>query len=119
MGNFVGPSWATLLAQVDASIGGKTGINLPEGKNLVGVFWQPKAVVIDPEILQSLPDREFTSAMGEVIKYGAILDRVLFDLIEENIDDILYNNNKVLHCSGFAREPMEYTPERTYTYNVA
>ena len=107
----------TLLAMVDSSIGGKTGINLPEGKNLVGVFWQPKAVVIDPEILQSLPDREFTSAMGEVIKYGAILDRVLFDLIEENIDDILYNNNpslltEIISCCAQLKSDVVVSDER-------
>ena len=83
----------TLLAMVDSSIGGKTGINLPEGKNLVGVFWHPKAVVVDPEVLTCLPERELSSALGEVIKYGAIMDRVLFDLIKENIDDILCNKN--------------------------
>ena len=65
----------TLLAMVDSSIGGKTGVNLPNGKNLVGAIWQPKAVVIDPELLNSLPKREVTSALGEVIKYGAILIR--------------------------------------------
>ena len=73
----------TLLAMVDSSIGGKTGVNLPDGKNLVGTIWQPKAVVIDPELLNSLPKREVTSALGEVIKYGAILDRDFFDFISE------------------------------------
>ena len=79
----------TLLAMVDSSIGGKTGVNLPAGKNLVGAIWQPKAVVIDPKLLKSLPEREISSAMGEVIKYGAILDRVLFDLVTENIHSLL------------------------------
>ena len=68
----------TLLAMVDSSIGGKTGVNLPAGKNLVGAIWQPKAVVIDPKLLESLPEREISSAMGEVIKYGSILDKDLF-----------------------------------------
>ena len=86
----------TLLAMVDSSIGGKTGINLPEGKNLAGAFWQPKAVVIDPEILETLPERELTSAMGEVIKYGAILDRELFDMVSNNMDDLLTANNSSL-----------------------
>ncbi|SVC03270.1 uncharacterized protein METZ01_LOCUS256124, partial [marine metagenome] len=86
----------TLLAMVDSSIGGKTGINLPEGKNLVGAFWQPKAVAIDPELLNSLPKREVTSALGEIIKYGAILDRGLFDLISENLDDLLDLSNPPL-----------------------
>ena len=79
----------TLLAMVDSSIGGKTGVNLPVGKNLVGAIWQPKAVVIDPDLLGSLPKREVTSAMGEVIKYGAILDKDLFDLISSNLEDLL------------------------------
>ncbi len=86
----------TLLAMVDSSIGGKTGINLPEGKNLVGAFWQPKAVAIDPELLNSLPKREVTSALGEIIKYGAILDRELFDLISENLEDLLDLSNPTL-----------------------
>jgi len=79
----------TLLAMVDSSIGGKTGVNLPDGKNLVGAIWQPKAVVIDIELLKSLHKREVTSAMGEVIKYGAILDRNLFEVVAENLNDIL------------------------------
>ena len=86
----------TLLAMVDSSIGGKTGVNLPSGKNLVGAIWQPKAVVIDPELLNSLPKREVTSALGEVIKYGAIFDRNLFDLISENLEDLLKLNNPSL-----------------------
>jgi len=82
----------TLLAMVDSSIGGKTGVNLPAGKNLVGAIWQPKAVVIDPKLLESLPEREISSAMGEVIKYGAILDRDLFDLLFSNLKDLLKLN---------------------------
>ena len=79
----------TLLAMVDSSIGGKTGINLCEGKNLIGAFWQPKAVVVDPLLLNTLPKREFTSAMGEIIKYGAILDKKLFMKVVDNLDDLL------------------------------
>jgi len=79
----------TLLAMVDSSIGGKTGVNLPDGKNLVGAIWQPKAVVIDIELLKSIQEREITSAMGEVLKYGAILDRNLFEVVAENLNDIL------------------------------
>ena len=86
----------TLLAMVDSSIGGKTGINLSEGKNLVGSFWQPKAVIVDPEVLATLPERELTSAMGEVIKYGAILDRELFDKVSHSMDDLLTANNSSL-----------------------
>ena len=93
----------TLLAMVDSSIGGKTGVNLPYGKNLVGAIWQPKAVVIDPELLNSLPKREVTSAMGEVIKYGAILDKELFDLISENLDNLLEIGNPTLLTDVIAR----------------
>ncbi|HAY99333.1 MAG TPA: 3-dehydroquinate synthase [Opitutae bacterium] len=69
----------TLLSMVDSSVGGKTGINLPEGKNLVGAFWQPKAVYVDSELLQTLPPREFAAGMAEVIKYGMLADRELFN----------------------------------------
>ena len=69
----------TLLSMVDSSVGGKTGINLPEGKNLVGAFWQPKAVYIDSGLLQTLPAREFAAGMGEVIKYGMLADLELFN----------------------------------------
>ena len=79
-----------------ACFGGKTGINLSEGKNLAGVFWQPKAVVVDPEVLATLPVREFTSAMGEVIKYGAILNRKLFDNVSNNMNDLIAGNNSSL-----------------------
>ena len=60
----------TLLAQVDAAIGGKTGVNLPEGKNLVGAFWQPVAVICDTEVLSTLPPREYRSGLGEMAKYA-------------------------------------------------
>ena len=83
----------TLLAMVDSSIGGKTGVNLPAGKNLVGAIWQPKAVVIDPKLLESLPEREISSAMGEVIKYGSILDKDLFNLVADNMDELLNLSN--------------------------
>ncbi len=72
----------TLLAMVDSSVGGKTGINLPEGKNLAGAFWQPKAVYINPDILKTLPAREFAAGMAEVIKYGMLYDLALFEEIE-------------------------------------
>ncbi len=72
----------TLLAMVDSSVGGKTGINLPEGKNLVGAFWQPEAVYIDTTILQTLPAREFAAGMAEVIKYGLLADAELFNELE-------------------------------------
>jgi len=69
----------TLLSMVDSSVGGKTGINLPEGKNLVGAFWQPQAVYIDTALLQTLPAREFAAGMAEVIKYGMLADQELFN----------------------------------------
>jgi 3-dehydroquinate synthase len=73
----------SLLAMVDASIGGKTGVNHPQGKNLIGAFYQPKLVYIDPLVLKTLPDREFRAGMAEVIKYGVIWDRELFALLEQ------------------------------------
>ena len=72
----------SLLAMVDASVGGKTGVNHPQGKNLIGAFHQPRLVVIDPDVLQTLPDREFRAGMAEVIKYGVIWDRELFERLE-------------------------------------
>ena len=70
----------TLLGQVDAAIGGKTGVNLPEGKNLVGAFWQPAAVLCDTDVLQTLPPREYASGLGEVAKYHFLGGDDLFDL---------------------------------------
>jgi len=72
----------SLLAMVDASIGGKTGVNHPQGKNLIGAFYQPQAVLIDPEVLHTLPVREYRSGMAEVIKYGVIWEPELFALLE-------------------------------------
>ena len=73
----------SLLAMVDAAIGGKTGVNHPQGKNLIGAFYQPKLVLIDPHVLKTLPVREFRAGMGEVIKYGIIWDRDLFSKLEQ------------------------------------
>lgn len=72
----------SLLAMVDASVGGKTGVNHPQGKNLIGAFYQPKLVLIDPEVLATLPEREFRAGMAEVIKYGVIWDADLFAQLE-------------------------------------
>lgn len=72
----------TLLAMVDSSIGGKTGVNHPQGKNLIGAFHQPRFVLIDPTTLSTLPDREFRAGMAEVIKYGVIWDKTLFKALE-------------------------------------
>ena len=74
----------TLVAQVDSAIGGKTGVNLPAGKNLVGAFWQPRGVVADINTLKSLPDREYVSGLAEVVKYGMILDPEFFQWLENN-----------------------------------
>ena len=79
----------TLLAMVDSSVGGKTGINLPTAKNMIGAFWQPHAVWIDSSTLDSLPDREFRSGLAEVVKYGVILDAEFFDYLEQHADAIL------------------------------
>ena len=88
----------TLLAMVDASIGGKTGINHSKGKNLIGAFHQPKLVLIDPETLFTLPSREFKAGMAEIIKYGVISDLELFELLEsqDNITDLSKINEKLL-----------------------
>ena len=88
----------TLLAMVDASIGGKTGINHSKGKNLIGAFHQPRLVLIDPKTLITLPSREFKAGMAEIIKYGVISDLELFDLLErqENISDLSNIKEKLL-----------------------
>ena len=79
----------TLLAQVDSSVGGKTGINHPLGKNMVGAFYQPQLVLCDLSTLNTLPTRELSAGLAEVIKYGPIADMVFFDWIETNIDALL------------------------------
>lgn len=82
----------TLLSQVDSSVGGKTAVNIPEGKNLVGTFYQPKMVLIDTETLSTLPPREVACGMAEVIKYGAIRDKSLADRLltgEFEIEDVI------------------------------
>ena len=79
----------TLMAQVDSSVGGKVGINLPLGKNLVGAFWQPAGVLIDTGTLATLPDREYRSGLAEVVKYGVILDEPFFAWLENRVAEIL------------------------------
>ncbi|MCP4343467.1 MAG: 3-dehydroquinate synthase [Desulfobulbaceae bacterium] len=79
----------TLLAQVDSSVGGKTGVDIPEGKNLVGAFYQPKAVYIDTSVLKTLPPEELLGGLGEVIKYGVIRDEEFFHFLRDNRQAIL------------------------------
>jgi 3-dehydroquinate synthase len=88
----------SLLAMVDASVGGKTGVNHPQGKNLIGAFYQPKLVLIDPNVLKTLPAREFRAGMAEVIKYGIIWDADLFSKLEqaESIDSFETINQELL-----------------------
>ncbi|HEV3416622.1 MAG TPA: 3-dehydroquinate synthase [Pirellulales bacterium] len=78
----------TLLAQVDSSVGGKVGINLPGAKNMVGAFWQPLGVLIDTDVLGTLPRREFVSGLAEVIKYGVILDAEFFSYLEAHVAEL-------------------------------
>jgi 3-dehydroquinate synthase len=86
----------TLVAQVDSSIGGKTGVNLPEGKNLVGAFYAPRLVVIDTDLLRTLPERQFRSGVAEVIKYGVIADPELFAYLEQNMEKLLRQERDAL-----------------------
>lgn len=86
----------TLLAQVDSSVGGKVGINLPEAKNMVGAFLQPQGVLIDPTVLATLPEREYRAGLGEVVKYGVILDADLFEQLERQADALLLRDPAVL-----------------------
>lgn len=79
----------TLLAQVDSSVGGKTAINHPGGKNMIGAFYQPRAVLADLDTLKTLPERELRAGLAEVIKYGLIRDAAFFDWIEAHIDELL------------------------------
>ncbi|MEZ5484216.1 MAG: 3-dehydroquinate synthase [Lysobacteraceae bacterium] len=79
----------TLLAMVDSSVGGKTAINLPQGKNLVGAFHQPLAVIADTDTLSTLPDRELRAGLAEVIKYGAIIDAAFLDWLDQHRDALL------------------------------
>ena len=79
----------TLLAQVDSSVGGKTGINAPQGKNLIGAFYQPSCVLIDTDVLSTLPERQVKAGYAEVLKYGLLGDAELFDWLEENGEAVL------------------------------
>lgn len=86
----------TLLAQVDSSVGGKTAINHPKGKNMIGAFYQPQAVIIDLDTLNTLPAREFSAGLAEVIKYGAGLDKYFFHWLEENLNAVMKKETEAL-----------------------
>ncbi len=86
----------TLLAMIDSAIGGKTAVNLAAGKNLVGAVYQPKAVLVDPEFLATLPRRNVISSLAEAIKYGFIRDKLIFDTIDHRFDDLLELTDQAL-----------------------
>jgi 3-dehydroquinate synthase len=86
----------TLVAQVDSSIGGKTGVNLPEGKNLVGSFYPPRLVLTDPDLLRTLPDREFRGGLAEIIKHAIIADASMFAALEKDMEKILRRDRHAL-----------------------
>jgi len=86
----------TVVAQVDSSIGGKTGVNLPEGKNLVGAFYPPKLILTDPMVLRTLPEREFRGGLAEVIKHSVIADAGMFEYLEENVSKALRRDRAAL-----------------------
>lgn len=86
----------TLLAQVDSSVGGKTGIDHPKGKNLIGAFYQPRLVLIDVDTLTTLDQRQFRAGLAEVIKYGVVIDHLFFEFLEANYDAILRMDPHVL-----------------------
>jgi 3-dehydroquinate synthase len=86
----------TVVAQVDSSIGGKTGVNLPEGKNLVGAFYPPRLVLTDSEMLRTLPEREFRGGLAEVIKHAAIADKRMFAYLEKNMEKVQRRDGRAL-----------------------
>ena len=86
----------TLLSQVDSSVGGKTGVNHPQGKNMIGAFYQPQCVIADIGTLNTLPDRELSAGLAEVIKYGLIYDASFFDWLEQNIHGLMARNSELI-----------------------
>ena len=86
----------TVMATVDSSVGGKTGVNHPLGKNMIGAFYQPQCVLIDTDTLITLPDRELASGISEIVKYGLIRDAPLFEWLEENVDRLMQRDPEVL-----------------------
>jgi 3-dehydroquinate synthase len=108
----------TLLAQVDSSIGGKTGVDIPHGKNLVGAFYQPSLVWIDPQLLRSLPKAHWRNGLAEVIKYGAIQDAALFATIEKNVDRLMKGYSPawipiIARCAEIKAKVVEEDPLET------
>src|SRR5579872_690362 len=108
----------TLLAQVDASIGGKTGVDIPEGKNLVGSFYQPSIVWSDPELLKSLPKPQWRTGAAEVIKYGAIGDAQLFETLEKQMDTLMKGysaawNPIIARCAQIKADVVRKDPRET------
>jgi 3-dehydroquinate synthase len=85
----------TLLSQVDSSVGGKTGINHSLGKNMIGAFYQPKCVLINIDVLKTLPDRELSAGLAEVIKYGLIRDKSFFEWLEKEMHALLKRTLRV------------------------
>lgn len=96
----------SLLAQIDSSVGGKTGVDLPQGKNLVGAFHQPSLVLIDPDTLHTLPEAFFADGMGEAIKYGCIFDRPLLESIRDT-DIRNHIEPMIAHCVDWKRQVVE------------
>lgn len=86
----------TVMATVDSSVGGKTGVNHPLGKNMIGAFYQPQCVLIDTDTLRTLPDRELASGISEIVKYGLIRDAPLFEWLEQNMDKLLQRDHEVI-----------------------
>lgn len=102
----------SLLAQVDSSVGGKTAVDLPAGKNLVGAFWQPVLVLIDPDTLHTLPGKFFKDGLGEVVKYGCIRSASLFERLEnENAKDFI--DDIIFECVSIKRDVVEHDERDT------
>ena len=106
----------SLIAQADSSIGGKTGINHPAGKNLIGAFYQPRLVLVDTSVLSTLPERDYTSGLAEVVKYALIADTRLFDWLEGRWDDILLREHdtvrEMVHRSASIKAAIVAEDER-------
>jgi len=116
----------SLLAMVDASIGGKTGVDSPHGKNLIGAFHHPRLVVMDPEVLATLPDQELRCGLAEAVKHGAIADAAYFEWIEEHADALLEREPEAMtalvrrsaeiKASFVARDPLEAGPRKALNF---